>query len=63
MSVQADTTSNSNAQDTGPSKLSAFGSAFVAQGFTMFPVLLLLIIVGAFRRTCVSDLQKPYQYS
>jgi ribose/xylose/arabinose/galactoside ABC-type transport system permease subunit len=48
MSVQADTTSNSNAQDTGPSKLSAFGSAFVAQGFTMFPVLLLLIIVGAF---------------
>lgn len=33
--------------DSGPSKLSAFGSAFVANGFTMYPVLLLLVIVGA----------------
>ena len=33
--------------DRGPSKLSAFGSAFVANGFTMYPVLLLLVIVGA----------------
>ncbi len=31
----------------GRSKLSAFGSAFVAHGFTMYPVLLLLVIVGA----------------
>jgi simple sugar transport system permease protein len=28
-------------------KWSAFGSAFVANGFTMYPVLLLLVIVGA----------------
>lgn len=47
MSVQADTKSISNEQNTGPSKLSAFGSAFVANGFTMYPVLLLLIIIGA----------------
>ena len=33
-------------KDGGPSKLSAFGSAFVANGFTMYPVLLLLVIVG-----------------
>ncbi|MDE3026826.1 MAG: ABC transporter permease [Paracoccaceae bacterium] len=30
------------------SGLSAFGSAFVANGFTMYPVLLLLVIVGGF---------------
>ncbi|WP_175481978.1 ABC transporter permease [Gemmobacter aquatilis] len=35
------------AQTGGPSKWSAFGSAFVANGFTMYPVLLLLVIVGA----------------
>jgi ribose/xylose/arabinose/galactoside ABC-type transport system permease subunit len=29
------------------SKASSFGSAFVANGFTMYPVLLLLVIVGA----------------
>jgi ribose/xylose/arabinose/galactoside ABC-type transport system permease subunit len=29
------------------SRLSAFGSAFVANGFTMYPVLLLLVVVGA----------------
>jgi ribose/xylose/arabinose/galactoside ABC-type transport system permease subunit len=32
--------------DKRPSKLSAFGSAFVANGFTMYPVLLLMVIVG-----------------
>lgn len=32
---------------SGQSKWSAFGSAFVANGFTMYPVLLLLVIVGA----------------
>ena len=31
----------------GQSRLSAFGSAFVADGFTMYPVLLLLVVVGA----------------
>lgn len=35
------------AKDGGPSRLSSFGSAFVANGFTMYPVLLLLVIVGA----------------
>ncbi len=35
------------AKDSGPSKMSSFGSAFVANGFTMYPVLLLLVIVGA----------------
>ena len=34
-------------QNDGQSRLSAFGSAFVAHGFTMYPVLLLLVIVGA----------------
>jgi len=37
----------SGIQSGGQSKISAFGSAFVAQGFTMYPVLLLLVIVGA----------------
>ncbi len=47
MSVQADTNSNTTTQHIGQSRLSAFGSAFVANGFTMYPVLLLLVIVGA----------------
>ncbi|MGH8601311.1 MAG: ABC transporter permease [Gammaproteobacteria bacterium] len=34
-------------QNSGQSRLSAFGSAFVADGYTMYPVLLLLLIVGA----------------
>ncbi len=41
------TTSKSGIQSDGQSKLAKFGSAFVPQGFTMYPVLLLLIIVGA----------------
>ena len=32
--------------DQGQSKLAAFGRAFVSRGFTMYPVLLLLFIVG-----------------
>lgn len=32
---------------TGRSKLAAFGSAFVAGGYTMYPVLALLVLVGA----------------
>ena len=47
MSIQADTNSNTTTQHIGQSRLSAFGSAFVANGFTMYPVLLLLVIVGA----------------
>jgi ribose/xylose/arabinose/galactoside ABC-type transport system permease subunit len=39
--------SRSGVRSDGPSRLSSFGSAFVAQGFTMYPVLLLLVIVGA----------------
>lgn len=35
-------------QESGRSRLAAFGSAFVAHGFTMYPVVLLLVIVGAF---------------
>src|SRR5438445_4132901 len=34
-------------RNAGRSGLSAFGSAFVSGGFTMYPVLLLLVIVGA----------------
>jgi len=34
-------------RNSGQSQLSAFGNAFVAHGFTMYPVLLLLVIVGA----------------
>ncbi len=34
-------------RNSGQSRLSAFGSAFVAGGFTMYPVLLILVIVGA----------------
>lgn len=41
------TNPKSGIQSDGQSKLASFGSAFVAQGFTMYPVLLLLIIVGA----------------
>lgn len=33
--------------DSGVSRLSAFGMAFVSRGFTMYPVILLLGIVGA----------------
>lgn len=34
-------------QDTGQSRLAAFGNAFVANGFTMYPVLLIIVIVGS----------------
>lgn len=47
MSVQTEMNSNTTAQHAGQSRLSAFGSSFVSNGFTMYPVLLLLIIVGA----------------
>ncbi|MBP1806671.1 hypothetical protein [Rubellimicrobium aerolatum] len=38
---------HSTAPTPASSRRSAFGSAFVANGFTMYPVLLLLVIVGA----------------
>jgi len=34
--------------DVKESRLSGLGNAFLAQGFTMYPVLLLLVVVGAF---------------
>lgn len=45
-STTAEETTQTNSQ-SAPSRLSEFGSAFVANGFTMYPVLLLLIILGA----------------
>jgi ribose/xylose/arabinose/galactoside ABC-type transport system permease subunit len=48
MNARADVISTPSSQSHGPSRLSAFGSAFVANGFTMYPVLLLIVIVGAF---------------
>ena len=48
MNARADVISTPSPQSHGPSRLSAFGSAFVANGFTMYPVLLLIVIVGAF---------------
>ncbi|MGY0193923.1 ABC transporter permease [Leptothrix sp. BB-4] len=48
MNARADTIPNAPAAAQGPSRLSAFGSAFVANGFTMYPVLLIIVIIGAF---------------
>lgn len=48
MNARADVISNPSAQSHGTSRLSAFGSAFVANGFTMYPVLLVIVIIGAF---------------
>lgn len=47
--MTADSTNKSRPgiKDNGASRIGAFGSAFVAHGFTMYPVLLLLVIVGA----------------
>lgn len=47
MSVELMSNSKPEQRNAGQSKLSAFGSAFVADGFTMYPVLLVLVIVGA----------------
>jgi ribose/xylose/arabinose/galactoside ABC-type transport system permease subunit len=47
MTVEAAPNPKSEVQGDGQSKLARFGSAFVANGFTMYPVLLLLVIVGA----------------
>jgi ribose/xylose/arabinose/galactoside ABC-type transport system permease subunit len=48
MNARADMISTPATQPQGPARLSAFGSAFVANGFTMYPVLLVIVIIGAF---------------
>jgi ribose/xylose/arabinose/galactoside ABC-type transport system permease subunit len=47
MTIDAATNPKAGIQSDGQSKLAKFGSAFVANGFTMYPVLLLLVIIGA----------------
>lgn len=47
MNARTEMSSTPNTQSPGPSRLSAFGSAFVANGFTMYPVLLVIVIIGA----------------
>jgi len=47
MSINQRSNTASAKQTAGQPRLSALGSAFVSQGFTMYPVLLLLVIVGA----------------
>jgi simple sugar transport system permease protein len=47
MTIEASTSPKSGIQGDRQSKLAKFGSAFVANGFTMYPVLLLLVIIGA----------------
>ena len=47
MSVEMTSNVKLGRRESGQSRLSAFGSAFVADGYTMYPVLLLLVIVGA----------------
>jgi len=47
MSLEMVNTVKPSHQHPGQSRLSAFGSSFVSEGYTMYPVLLLLVIVGA----------------
>ena len=47
MSLELMSTSNPEKRNLEQSRASAFGSAFVAEGFTMYPVLLVLVVVGA----------------
>ncbi|TPK73897.1 ABC transporter permease [Mesorhizobium sp. B2-3-14] len=47
MSTDIVSKSTPKKEHSGQSRLSAFGSAFVAGGYTMYPVLLILVIVGA----------------
>jgi ribose/xylose/arabinose/galactoside ABC-type transport system permease subunit len=47
MSIEAAAGPKAGTQNAQQSKLAKFGSAFVANGFTMYPVLLLLVIIGA----------------
>lgn len=47
MSVDAMSNTKLEKRNVEPSRMAAFGNAFVAQGYTMYPVLLILVIVGA----------------
>lgn len=47
MSVELMSSSKPEKRNLEQSRLAAFGSAFVAEGFTMYPVLLILVAVGA----------------
>jgi simple sugar transport system permease protein len=47
MTIDGTAMQKSGIKSDGQSKMAKFGSAFVAQGFTMYPVLLLLVIAGA----------------
>ena len=47
MNTNTDRLSGHAAPSTGRSRLSAFGSAFVANGFTMYPVLAVMLVIGA----------------
>jgi len=47
MTANTDRLSGPAAPIAGRSRLAAFGSAFVANGFTMYPVLLVMVVIGA----------------
>jgi ribose/xylose/arabinose/galactoside ABC-type transport system permease subunit len=47
MSVKTMSDATLDKRNAGQSRFSALGSAFIADGFTMYPVLLVLVIVGA----------------
>ena len=47
MNTNTDRLSGHAAPSTGRSRFSAFGSAFVANGFTMYPVLAVMVVIGA----------------
>ena len=46
--MSTDVQINSKGREAEVSKLGAFGQAFVANGFMMYPVLLLMMIIGGF---------------
>lgn len=48
MTANTDRLSGHAVPAAGRSRLSAFGSAFVANGFTMYPVLAVMVVIGAF---------------
>lgn len=47
MDTQMEKNESTGGGNTGRSKLAAFGQAFVSKGFTMYPVIVLMFIVGA----------------
>lgn len=48
MTANTDRLSGHAVPAAGQSRLSAFGGAFVANGFTMYPVLAVMVVIGAF---------------